>query len=149
DAERENVPQVFPLIRPEAVFVFVSNKFSENLFRLRSDNGDIVWSRYIPRYGVEDALAWHGDRLLVRSRVTRGARASGDLHAIEPATGATQWRVRLEGHENSGGDKLLIVGSRAYIAAPVPPGEACRLHIVDLTAGAIIKSLTIDRLSDP
>src|SRR5262245_45604858 len=52
DAERENVPQVFPLIRPEAVFVFVSNKFSENLFRLRSDNGDIVWSRYIPRYGV-------------------------------------------------------------------------------------------------
>jgi outer membrane protein assembly factor BamB len=149
EAERENVPQIFPLVRPEGVFVFVSNKFSENLFRLRPDNGEIIWSRYIPRYGIEAPLYWHSNRLLARSRVTRGAQQAGDLHAVDPSTGATHWRIRLEGHEDWGGDTMLIVGNRAYIAAPVPPGEACRLHIVDLTAGAIIKSLTIDRLSEP
>jgi PQQ-like domain len=150
--ERERgggVPQVFPLVRPDAVFALVANKHSENLFRLRPDNGETVWSRYVERFAVEDALAWHHNRVLVRSRVTRGAQASGNLQAIDPITGTTQWRTRLEGHEDWGGDKILIVGDRGYVAAPVPPGEACRLHIVDLTAGAIIKSLTIDRLSEP
>jgi outer membrane protein assembly factor BamB len=143
------VPQVFPLVRPDGVFLLVSHKRSENLFRLRPDNGEMVWSRYVERFAVEAPLVWHNDRLLVRSRVTRGAQASGDLHVINPVTGATLWRVRLEGHEDWSGDTMLIVGNRAYIAAPVPPGEACRLHIVDLTAGVIIKSLTIDRLSEP
>lgn len=150
--ERERgggVPQVFPLVRPDAVFVLIANKHSENLFRLRPENGETVWSRYVERFAVEGALAWQHNRVLVRSRVTRGAQASGDLQAIDPITGATQWRIRLEGHEDWGGDKMLIVGDRAYIAAPVPPGEACRLHIVDLTGGAVLKSLTIDRLSEP
>jgi hypothetical protein len=143
------LPMVFPLVRPDGVFVLIAHKHSENLFRLRTENGETVWSRYIERFAVETRLAWHNNRLLVRSRVSRGAQASGDLHAIDPITGATLWRLRLEGHEDWGGDRILIVGNRAYIAAPVPPGEACRLHIVDLTAGTILKSVTIDRLSEP
>ena len=143
------LPMVFPLVRPDGVFVLIAHKHSENLFRLRTENGETVWSRYIERFAVEARLAWHNNRLLVRSRVSRGAQASGDLHAIDPITGATLWRLRLEGHEDWGGDRILIVGNRAYIAAPVPPGEACRLHIVDLTAGTILKSVTIDRLSEP
>jgi PQQ-like domain len=143
------LPMVFPLVRPDGVFVLIAHKSSENLFRLRPENGETVWSRYIERFAVEAPLAWHNNRLLVRSRVTRGAQASGDLHAIDPISGATLWRIRLEGHDVAGFDTTLIVGHRAYIAAPVYPGEACRLHIVDLTTGAIVKSLTIDRLSEP
>jgi hypothetical protein len=150
--ERERgggVPQVLPLVRPNGVFVLIAHKHSENLFRLRLENGETVWSRYIERFAVEAPLAWHNNRLLVRSRVTRGADASGDLYAIDPVTGATIWRIRLEGHDDGGDDTVLIVGNRAYIAAPVYPGESCRLHIVDLLAGVMIKSLTIDRLSEP
>src|SRR5262249_50811416 len=76
-------------------------------------------------------------------------QASGYLHAIDPVTGTKIWRIRLEGHDDGGDDTTLIVGDRAYIAAPVHPGESCRLHIVDLLAGVLIKSLTIDRLSEP
>jgi len=44
---------------------------------------------------------------------------------------------------------MLISGDRAYIASPVYPGESVRLHIVDLAAGAIVKSLAVDRLGEP
>jgi outer membrane protein assembly factor BamB len=136
-------------VSTEGVFVLISDKRSENLFRLRRDNGETVWSRYMERFAVQRAMAWHGNRLLVRSRVTRGAQASGDLHAIDPSTGSTLWRVRLEGQDDAAGDTMLIAANRAYIAAPVPPGESSRLHVVDLAAGTLVKSLTIDRLSEP
>src|SRR5262249_15110225 len=150
EEEREGgVPMAFPLLRPDAVFVLISHKHSDNLFRLRLQDGEIVWSRYAERFAVAAPLAWHNNRLLVRSRATRGAQASGYLHAIDPVTGTKIWRIRLEGHDDGGDDTTLIVGDRAYIAAPVHPGESCRLHIVDLLAGVLIKSLTIDRLSEP
>src|SRR5438105_6922692 len=149
ETERENVPYVFPLIRPGSLFVLVSNKRSDNLFRLRPENGETVWSRYVERFAEGPAIAWYGNQLLARSRVTRGAQASGDLHAIDPATGATSWRLRLEGQEDVAGDTMLISGNRAYIASPTPPGPATRLHIVDLAAGTLIKSLTIDQLRTP
>jgi len=149
EREREGLPYVFPLVRPDGVFVLVSHKQSENLFRLRLETGETVWSRHVERFAVQAALAWHSNRLLVRSRVTRGAQATGDLHAIDTASGVTSWRLRLEGHEDAGGDRMLISGDRAYIASPIYPGESSRLHIVDLAAGAIVKSLTIDRLSEP
>jgi hypothetical protein len=44
---------------------------------------------------------------------------------------------------------MLISDNRAYIASPVYPGESSRLHIVDLSGGALVKSLAIDRLSEP
>jgi outer membrane protein assembly factor BamB len=150
--ERERaggIPSVFPLIRPEGLFVLVAHKHSENLFRLRPDNGETMWSRYIERFAVRSALAWYSNRLLVRSRVTRGAEASGDLHAIDPGNGSTAWRLRLEGHDYMDRDTILISANRAYVASPVYPGESARLHIVDLDAGAIVKSLAIDRLGDP
>jgi len=143
------VPMVVPLMRPDGVFVLIAHKHSENLFRLRPENGEIVWSRYIERFAVEAPLAWHTNRLLVRSRVARGAQASGDLHAIDPITGATLWRIGLEGHDVAGFDTTLIVGHRAYIVAPLYPGESCRLHIVDLAGGVLTKSLTVDRLGEP
>jgi outer membrane protein assembly factor BamB len=143
------VPMVVPLVRSDGVFVLIAHKHSENLFRLRPENGEIVWSRYIERFAVEAPLAWHTNRLLVRSRVARGAQASGDLHAIDPSTGATLWRIRLEGHDVAGFDTALIVGQRGYIVAPLYPGESCRLHIVDLVGGMLTKSLTIDRLGEP
>lgn len=149
ERERENIPYVFPLLRPDTIFVLISNKHSDNLFRLRLDNGEAVWSRYVERFSVDAPLAWHSNRLLVRSRVTRGAQASGDLHAIDPVTGSTVWRVRLEGHEDAGGDTMLLAGDRAYIASPVYPGESTRLHIVDVVAGHTVKSLTVDRLRTP
>ena len=149
ERERENIPYAFPLLRPDAIFVLISNKHSDNLFRLRPDNGETVWSRYVERFSVDAPLAWHGNRLLVRSRVARGSQASGDLHAIDPVTGSTVWRVRLEGHEDAGGDTMLLAGDRAYIASPVYPGESTRLHIVDVVAGNIVKSLTVDRLRTP
>jgi outer membrane protein assembly factor BamB len=149
ERERENIPYVYPLVTADGIFVLISNKSSENLFRLRRDNGDIVWSRHIERFAVRRALAWHGNRLLVRCRFTRGAQASGDLHSINPDTGSTMWRLRLEGHDQVSGDMTLVVDSRGYIAAPVYPGQACRLHIVDLAAGSLIKSVTIDRLGEP
>jgi len=148
--EREGgIPSVFPLVRPDGVFVLIAHKHSENLFRLRAENGETAWSRYVERFAVRKALAVHGNRLLVRSRVTRGAQASGDLHAIDPANGSTVWRVRLEGHDNGDRDTMLISGDRAYIASPVYPGESVRLHIVDLAAGAMVKSLAVDRLGEP
>jgi outer membrane protein assembly factor BamB len=143
------VPMVVPLVRSDGVFVLIAHKHSENLFRLRPENGEIVWSRYIERFAVEAPLAWHTNHLLVRSRVARGAQASGDLHAIDPSTGATLWRIRLEGHDVAGFDTALIVGQRGYIVAPLYPGESCRLHIVDLVGGVLTKSLTIDRLGEP
>lgn len=147
--ERENIPYVFPLIRPDGIFVLVSNKHGENIFRLRPDTGDIVWSRYVERFAERGALAWHGNHLLVRSRVARGAHAYGDLHAIDPVTGASSWRLRLEGQDDVAGDTMLIFGNRAYITSPTPPGEATRLHIVDVAVGTLIKSLTIDHLRTP
>jgi len=149
EREREGLPYVVPLVRPDGVFVLVSHKQSENLFRLRLETGETVWSRHVERFAVQAALAWHSTHLLVRSRVTRGAQASGDLHAIDPASGATSWRLRLEGRESAGRDTMLIADDRAYIASPIYPGESSRLHIVDLAAGAIVKTLTIDRLSEP
>ena len=149
ERERENIPYVYPLVTADGIFVLISNKSSENLFRLRRDNGNIVWSRHIGRFAVRRAVAWHGNRLLVRSRVTRGAQASGDLHSIDPDTGSTMWQLRLEGHDQARGDMTLIVDRRGYIAAPVYPGQASRLHIVDLAAGSLIKSVTIERLGEP
>jgi outer membrane protein assembly factor BamB len=149
ESERENIPWVCPLVSPEGVFVLITNKSSVNLFRLRRDKGETLWSRYIERFTVRRALAWHANRLLVRSRVKRGAQAFGDLHAIDPATGSTVWQLRLEGQDMARGDTMLIAGNRAYIAAPVPPGEGCRLHIVDLAAGSLASSFTVDRLGDP
>ena len=149
ERERENIPYVFPLVRPEGIFVLVSNKRGDNVFRLNPLNGETLWSRYVERFAVRAALVWHGARLLVRSRVTRGAQASGDLHAIDPATGSTLWRLRLEGADDVDRAAILIVGGRAYMVSPVYPGESSRLHIVDLAAGSLVKSLAIDRLSDP
>lgn len=149
DRERENIPYVVPLIASDAVFVVITNKQSENLFRLGRNDGRIVWSRYVPRFTVRRSLAWHANRLLVRSRVKRGAQAFGDLYAIDPATGSTLWQIRLEGQDDAQGDTMLIAGNRAYIAAPVPPGEGVKLHIVDLAAGSLVNSITIDRLGDP
>lgn len=150
EREREGgIPYVFPLVRSEGIFILLSNKHSENLFRLRPESGEIVWSRYIERFAVQDAVAWHGNRLLVRSRVARGENASGDLYAIEPGNGSTVWRLRLEGRDYAGRDTMLISGDRAYIASPVYPGESCRLHIVDLAAGVTVKSFTIERLNEP
>jgi outer membrane protein assembly factor BamB len=149
DRERENIPYVVPLVNANGLFVLITNKHSENLFRLGADSGEVVWSRYIERFAAQRALAWHGNRLLVRSRVRRGAQALGHLHAIDPATGSTIWQIALEGQDDSRGDTVLIAGDRGYIAAPVPPGEACRLHIVDLATGSLADSFTIDRLSDP
>jgi outer membrane protein assembly factor BamB len=149
EAERENVPEVLPLVRPDGIFVFVSNKFSENLFRLRPDDGEIVWSHYLERFGAIAPLVWHNNRLLVRTRVVRGANASGDLHAIDPTNGSTLWRLRLEGQPDGGRDSIFISGAQAYIASPIRPGESTRLYLLDIAAGAIIKSLTIDRLSEP
>ena len=149
ERERENVPYVFPLPRNDGVFVLVSHKHSDNLFRFNPQNGETVWSRYIERFAVRAPLGWHSGRLLVRSRVARGAQASGDLHAIDPANGSTMWRVRLEGADDAGRDSMLISDNRGYIASPVYPGESSRLHIVDLTAGVLVKSLAIDRLSEP
>src|SRR5262249_7911206 len=54
--ERERgggVPQAFPLVRPDAVFVLIASKHSENLFRLRPENGETVWSRYVERFATE------------------------------------------------------------------------------------------------
>jgi outer membrane protein assembly factor BamB len=149
ERERENIPSVFPLLRNDGVFVLVSHKHGDNLFRLNPQTGETVWSRYVERFAVRAPLAWHSGRLLVRSRVARGAQASGDLHAIDPATGSTVWRVRLEGRDDTDRDSMLISENRAYIASPVYPGESSRLHIVDLAAGVLVKSLAIDRLSEP
>jgi outer membrane protein assembly factor BamB len=149
ERERDNVPYVFPLVRPDGIFVLVSHKHSDNLFRLNPQNGEPMWSRYVERFAVRAPLGWHSGRLLVRSRVTRGAQASGDLRAIDPANGSTVWHVRLEGADDADRDSMLISDNRAYIASPVYPGESSRLHIVDLTAGVLAKSLTIDRLSEP
>jgi outer membrane protein assembly factor BamB len=149
ERERDNLPYVFPLVRPDGIFVLVSHKHSENLFRLNPWNGETVWSRYVERFAVRAPVAWHSGRLLVRSRVTRGAQAAGDFHAIDPANGSTLWRVRLEGADDADRDSMLISDNRAYIASPVYPGESSRLHIVDLTAGVLVKSLTIDRLGEP
>jgi hypothetical protein len=44
---------------------------------------------------------------------------------------------------------MFISGDRAYITSPVYPCESVRLHIVDLVHGALVKSLTVDRLGDP
>ena len=150
--ERElagGIPYVFPVIRPEGIYVLVTHRHSENLFRLRPDNGETVWSRYLERFAVRRALAWQRDRLLVRSRVIRGAQAAGDFYAIDPASGSTIWRLRLEGHDYVETDAILVSSNRAYVASPVYPGESTRLHIVDLDAGALVKSLTMDRLANP
>jgi len=149
EREREGLPSVTPVVRPDAVFVLISDKYSDNLFRLRPDNGDIVWSRYVERIGLRTALVWHGNHLLVRSRVTRGAQAAGDLHAIDPMTGATLWKVHLDGQQELGAEAMLVADNRAYVAARMPPGDACKLHVVDLSAGALIKSHTIASLADP
>jgi hypothetical protein len=44
---------------------------------------------------------------------------------------------------------MLVADNRAYIVSPVPPGNGCKLHIVDLNSGTILKSHTIDSLADP
>jgi outer membrane protein assembly factor BamB len=151
DNEREHSPGVFAVIRDNALFVLLSGKRGENLFRLRPDTGETVWSQTVERFVLGVPLIWHDGRLLVQSRVTQHyPHGHGHYQAIDPTTGASVWRVRFEGTAGLWDDTPLIVGQTAYLTCEAIPAPSSRLYVVDLAAGRVVLDrMTVDALREP
>jgi len=150
DEERELSPGVFAVVRDDAVFVLLSGKRGENLFRLRQDTGETTWSQKVDRFVMGVPLVWRDGRLLVQSRVTQHyPNGHGHYQAIEATTGATLWRVRFEGTAHFWDDPPLTVDDHAYLTAEMPPGPANHLYVVDVAHGATVSDRVVEALREP
>ena len=150
DNEREHSPGVFAIVHADAIFILLSGKRGESLFRLRPDNGDIVWSQKVERFVLGVPPVWHEGRLLIQSRITENyPNGHGHYQAVDPATGRTIWRLRYEGPAFIWDDVPLIVGDRAYLTSEIRPGPPNHLYIIDLATGALVAHRTVDALREP
>ena len=148
EPQREGLPRVFALPRPDGVFVKISEMRGDNLFRLRPDTGDVVWRRSVADFISPGPLLSHNRRLLLHARKRFDGFSA--LHAIDPMSGGTVWEVHLEGASHPLGDATSIVGDRAYTTSNVYPGDSNgRIHVIDLSAGAVTQSLTVPHVGEP
>lgn len=150
DDERELSPGVFAVVRDDAIFVLLSGKRGENLFRLRPGTGQTVWSQKIERFILGVPLVWHDGHLLVQSRITQHyPNGHGHYQAIDPATGATVWRLRFDGTAGFWDDAPLIVGERTYLTSEISPGPSNHLYAIDIAAGRIVTHRIVEALREP
>jgi outer membrane protein assembly factor BamB len=150
DDERELSPGVFAVVRDDAIFVLLSGKRGENLFRLRPDTGETVWSRKIDRFVLGVPLAWRDGRLLVQSRITQHyPKGHGHYQAIDVVTGATLWQVRFDGTAGFWDDPPLIVGERAYLTCETSPGPSNHLYVIDIASATIVSQRVVQGLREP
>ena len=151
DEEREHsLVGVFPIARDEGLFVLLSGKRGENLFKLRPDTGATVWTRNIERFVMGVPPVWHDGRLLVLSRITEHyPKGHGHYQAIDPSTGATIWRQQFAGTGALWDDIPLIVGNHAYLTSALAPGPSNPLYVIDLSNGALVSQRMVQRLRHP
>jgi outer membrane protein assembly factor BamB len=148
ELEREGLPRVFALPRADGVFLKISDKRGDNLFRLRPETGEIVWRRSVVDFISRGPLVSHSQRLVIHAR--KRFDSFSTLQAIDPMSGGTVWELRLEGASHALGDTTLIVGDRAYTTSNVYPGDSNgRIHVIDLSAGALAHSLTVPHVGEP
>src|SRR5207253_272780 len=150
DDERELSPGVFAVVRDDAIFILLSGKRGENLFRLRPGTGQTVWSQKIERFILGVPLVWHDGHLLVQSRITQHyPNGHGHYQAIDPETGATIWRLRFDGTAGFWDDAPLIVGERTYLTSEISPGPSNHLYAIDIAAGRIVTHRIVEALREP
>src|SRR6266403_1329434 len=136
--------------RRRPIFILLSGKRGENLFRLRPGTGQTVWSQKIERFILGVPLVWHDGHLLVQSRITQHYPSGhGHYQAIDPAAGATVWRLRFDGTAGFWDDAPLIVGERTYLTSEISPGPSNHLYAIDIAAGRIVTHRIVEALREP
>ena len=150
DEERELSPGVFAVVRDDAVFVLLSGKRGENLFRLRLDTGETAWSRKIDRFVLGVPLVWRDGRLLVQSRVTQHhPNGHGHYQAIEATTGTTLWQLKFEGMADFWDDPPLVLDDHAYLTTEIRPGPSNHLYVIDVARGVMVSHRPVQALREP
>jgi outer membrane protein assembly factor BamB len=150
DEERELSPGVFAIVREDAIFVLLSGKRGENLFRLMPDTGETVWSRKIDRFVMGVPLVWQDGRLLVQSRITQHyPNGHGHYEAVDAGSGTTIWRLRFEGTAHFWDEAPLIVGNLAYLTSEQRPGPSNHLYVIDIASGTIVSQRVVQGLREP
>ncbi|PYO49933.1 MAG: hypothetical protein DMD84_17005, partial [Candidatus Rokuibacteriota bacterium] len=88
--------------------------------------------------------------LLVQSRITQHyPNGHGHYQAIDPATGATVWRLRFDGTAHFWDDAPLIISNQAYFTSEFRPGPSNHLYVIDIAAGRIVSHRIVDTLREP
>ena len=137
-------------IRGDAVYAVFTGHTGDNLAKFDLVSGNVTWSAHVEIFIMESPIMLRGDQMLVRSQVDPFyPDGYGYYHAVDPATGAVLWRIRLDGIASISEDAPLVTGKFAYVTTSGPRPPDVHFYTIDLERGAIASHRIMRNLSQP
>ena len=146
----ELAPTFSVAIEGSYLYALAIGKEGENLFKLKLTDGETIWSTRIEKYIQGVPLVLRDGKLLIRSRVSPWSRDPyGYFQAINPETGETLWRVRIDGMSGVNDDPPIVSGDRAYLTSEGVLSKPDYFYTIDLSRGTIINHQRVYQLRAP
>jgi outer membrane protein assembly factor BamB len=146
---RETRPTFSFVIVGPHLYALALGKEGQNLFKLKLSDGEIISSTTVEKYVKGIPLVLGDGKLLVRSIVSSShPNQFGYFQAINPETGETLWRVRIDG-VSVFDDPPLISGAHAYITSQSVLDNPDHFYAIDLKRGMVVTHQLVRQLRAP